>query len=136
MGTKNNPVLYFDGVCNLCNNSVQFVIRHDKTNRFLFASLQSAAGRKVTDNIKAEQGVTPDSLILFYNGRYYFKSDAAMQTAKLLGGAWKLFVMLVIVPRFIRNIVYDKIAKNRYIWFGRRDECMIPTPALKKRFLE
>ena len=136
LGNKQNPVLIFDGECNLCNSSVQFVIRHDKRNRFLFASLQSETGKTVTNNIKAEQGIIPDSLILFYKGKLHLKSDAVLQTAKLLGGKWSVFTILFIVPRFIRNLVYDLIAKNRYKWFGKTEECMMPTAALTDRFLE
>lgn len=135
-GTGLNPVLYFDGVCNLCNRSVQFVIRHDKQKRFLFASLQSVAARKVVDNIKAVYGNIPDSLILFYNHRYYLKSEAALMVARLLGFPLNLLVIFMIVPRFIRDHVYSYVAKNRYRWFGRQEACMIPTPELKDRFLD
>lgn len=133
---SDNPILFFDGVCNLCNGFVQFVIRNDKQSRFSFASLQSTAGNKVVQAYEQQQGKVPDSLILLYKGEFYTKSDAALMTARLLGGAWCFFLVGYIFPRFIRNAIYDKVAKNRYKWFGRKDECMIPTPELKSRFLE
>ncbi len=125
------PILYFDGVCNLCNNAVQFVIRHDKQKKFLFASLQSAAGKEVLQKLPA----TPDSMVLYASGKYHLKSSAALHTARLLGGIYALAFVFIIIPGFIRNAVYDLIARNRYTWFGKREECMIPTPELKSRFL-
>ena len=130
--TTNRPVLYFDGVCNLCNGLVQFIIRHDKKKVFLFASLQSQAGAA---ELSYFNGKLPDSLILSYKGKYFTKSTAALYTFKLLGGFWKLLYLAIIVPRFIRDSVYGAIARNRYRWFGRRNECMVPTPELMDRFL-
>lgn len=125
------PILYFDGVCNLCNNAVQFVIRHDRQKKFLFASLQSAAGKEVLNKLP----VVPDSMVLYTSGKYHVKSSAALHTARLLGGIYSLAFVFIIIPAFIRNAVYDLIARNRYRWFGKKDECMIPTPELKSRFL-
>lgn len=130
------PVLFFDGVCNLCNHAVQFVIKHDHGERFLFASLQSAYAKSKMPEIQQALGKVPDSMVLFYKGKYYVKSDAALHTARLLGGWSSLLAAGLVVPRFIRNTIYDGVARNRYRWFGRRDECMIPTPALKGRFLD
>lgn len=135
MNREDSPVLFFDGVCNLCTRSVQFVIKHDKRQRFLFASLQSDIGKKAVEDIRAEKGYTPDSLVLLYKGRYYIKSGAALHTARLLGGWLQLAAIFLVIPRFISNAVYDLVAKNRYRWFGRQDECMVPAPALKSRFL-
>ena len=132
MDTNSHPVLFFDGECNLCNGAVQFIIRHDKKNLFLFAPLQSEAGREA---LRQFSGKAPDSVILFYNGRYFVKSAAALQTLKLLGGAWKWLYAGVIMPRFLRDWIYDFVSRNRYKWFGKRSECMIPTPELKVRFI-
>lgn len=132
MDTHNRPVLFFDGECNLCNSAVQFIIRHDKKKLFLFAPLQSTAGQ---DALKQFSGHVPDSVILFYNNRYFIKSAAGLNILRLLGGGWRFLYAFIIIPRFIRDWVYNIIARNRYKWFGKRNECMIPTPELKERFL-
>lgn len=130
-----HPVLYFDGVCNLCNNTVRLIIRHDRKGLFRFASLQSAAGSHALADMARHGIIIPESVVLQYRGRYYTKSDAVLQTAKLLGGTWCLLLAGYLVPRFLRNIMYDRIAANRYKWFGRKDKCMVPTPETKSRFL-
>jgi len=134
METQNTirPILFFDGECNLCNSSVQFVIRHDKKKQFLFGTLQSESGK---DALKALGDKAPDSIVLFYKGRYYVRSGAVLRVCKLLGGAWSLLYVFVIVPRFISDAIYDLVSRNRYKWFGKRSECMVPTPELKGRFL-
>lgn len=130
------PVLYFDGVCNLCNRSVQFVIRHDKKGRFLFAPLQSAAGAEIQQKLESlNGGRVPDSLVLSWKGKLRTESDAALHTAGLLGFPWNLASLLLLVPRFLRDLLYRWVARNRYRWFGRQDACMMPTPELKARFL-
>jgi predicted DCC family thiol-disulfide oxidoreductase YuxK len=139
MNNSAHPVVFFDGVCNLCNRTVQFIIRHDKKGVFRFASLQSKAGEeaKVRAEKQSESGSRKiDSIILFYKGSYYTKSSAALKIGMLLGGIGWLLVPGYIFPSFIRDAVYDVIAKRRYQWFGKRDECMIPTPELKARFLD
>lgn len=130
MTSTDGPILYFDGVCNLCNSVVQFIIRHDRKGVFRFASLQSEAGKKV----RTEGGLS--SVILFYKGKYYTKSGAVLQVARLLGGWMLLLVPGYVLPKFVRDAIYDAVAKRRYKWFGRKDECMIPTPELKARFLD
>ena len=128
------PIILFDGVCNLCNNSVQFVIRHDKTSRFSFAALQSKTGQILLQRFNLpQQGF--DSFVLIQNDKVFLKSTAALTVAKQLDGPVKLLYSFIIVPAFIRNAIYNFIAKNRYKWFGKKDYCMIPTPALKARFL-
>ena len=128
------PVLYFDGVCNLCNRSVQFILKHDKKERFLLAPLQSPAGEEAL--IKANStGKKTGSVILYYNSKYYTRSAAALYTLRLLAPPWNLLFSFIIIPPFIRNAIYDLIAANRYRWFGKQDTCMIPTPEIKKRFL-
>lgn len=128
------PILYFDGVCNLCNGYVQFIIKHDKKERFRFAPLQSAAGRvaAVSSMAKANE---QESVILEYRGKYYRRSAAALHTMRLLGGGWALLYAFIIIPPFIRNGVYNLVARNRYKWFGRQDKCMVPTEALSARFI-
>ncbi len=135
MSNPAQPVLYFDGVCNLCNGAVQFVIRHDRKKQFMFASLQSASGSEAQEAIKKVYGMVPDSIILFYNNTYYTKSTAIIRTGMLLGGLYTLMGILLAVPKLIRDAVYNGVAKKRYKWFGKKDECMIPTPELKSRFL-
>ncbi len=128
------PILYFDGVCNLCDRFVQFVIRHDKRKRFLFASLQSQAGLEALAQNTVD-GKAPDSVILWYKGRFHTRSAAALHTLRLLGGIRSLAFACMIIPRFLRDPVYDMVARNRYRWFGRKAECMVPTPELAARFL-
>ncbi|HMH24885.1 MAG TPA: thiol-disulfide oxidoreductase DCC family protein [Puia sp.] len=128
-------VVLFDGVCNLCNRSVQFIIRRDPQARFHFASLQSAVGQGLLEKFHL-----PDhhlsSFVLIEGERIFTRSSAALRVLKHLGGGWKLLYAFWIVPPFIRNGVYDWIARNRYRWFGRQDACWIPTPELKERFLD
>lgn len=132
----NGPILYFDGVCNLCEASVQFVIRHDRSKRLRFASLQSKAGQVAMAAVLKEFGRVPDSQILFEKDRYYIESDAALRLTNYFSGGWKLLGVLRIVPRFIRNFVYRIIARYRYRWFGKKAECWLPTADLRARFLD
>jgi predicted DCC family thiol-disulfide oxidoreductase YuxK len=128
------PIILFDGVCNLCNGAVLFVIRHDKNARFTFVSLQSTFGQE-----KLKQfGLSSDQLntiVLLSKGRIFTKSSAALEIARHLDGLWPLFSLFKIVPSRVRDFAYDFIARNRYRWFGKREACMIPTPKLKSRFL-
>ncbi len=129
-------LILFDGVCNLCNNFVQFVIKKDAEDIFRFASLQSETGKRLI----AERGIdtnTIDSVVLIEPGvAYYIKSDAALQVGKHLKGYRTISKVLNLIPNGLRNIVYDFVAKNRYRWYGKKDQCMIPTPELKSKFLE
>jgi predicted DCC family thiol-disulfide oxidoreductase YuxK len=129
-----HSIILFDGVCNLCNAAVQFVIKQDKNNQFLFASLQSEEGKLILEDHNFPMNKM-DSFFLVENGKVYDRSTAALKVLKRLNGLWRLFYGFIIVPKFIRDGVYDFIAKNRYQWFGRKDECMIPTPDLKAKFL-
>ena len=135
VSVADRPVLFFDGVCNLCNSSVQFIIRRDKKKVFLFASLQSDLGKEAMQNAQKQENSTPDSVILYYNGKYFVRSDAALHVFKLLGGIWSLLFAGMVLPRFLRDGIYDFISRSRYKWFGKRNECMIPTPDLVDRFL-
>lgn len=128
------PILLFDGVCNLCNSAVQRVIQNDKRARFRFSSLQSDFSTKLL----ADQGHDPNSLksmILYHNGKLFQKSGAALRMFKMMDGLWPLLYIFIIVPYPIRDFVYDIVAKNRYKWFGKKDQCMVPSPELKNRFL-
>jgi len=128
------PIILFDGVCNLCNRSVQIVIKHDPQGRFLFASLQSEEGQKLLQQYQLP-ATNLNSFVLVQNGKSYTKSTGALTVAKQLTGWWQLLYAFIIVPKFIRDWVYTLISNNRYKWFGKKDECMVPTPALKTRFL-
>jgi predicted DCC family thiol-disulfide oxidoreductase YuxK len=130
----NNPIVLFDGVCNLCNSSVQFLIKNDKKNILLFASLQSEAGQALLKKFDLPTNVF-NSFVLVDGEQIYLRSSAALKVASYLGGFWKVLQVLWIIPRFVRDGVYNLIAKNRYKWFGKKTECMIPTLELKARFL-
>lgn len=128
-------IVLFDGVCNLCNAAVNFIIDRDPQNRFRFAALQSDTGRELLNRYPLASGPV-DSVVLIRSNRPYVKSDAALEIARHLGGAWPALAVFKIFPRFFRDWVYDLIAKNRYRLFGKQDACRIPTPELKARFLE
>lgn len=130
---ESDPVILFDGVCNLCNGAVQFIIKRDKSGKFKFAALQSETANKLLKNHPVVQDLT--TIIFLEKGKLYTKSDAALKIARGLGGAWSLVYFFKIFPPSFRNWVYDWVAKNRYRWFGKKDECMVPTPELKQRFL-
>ncbi|MFT3822315.1 MAG: thiol-disulfide oxidoreductase DCC family protein [Chitinophagaceae bacterium] len=133
--TQAQKIILFDGVCNLCNGSVQFVLKRDKTDQFLFGSLQSNTGQEYLQrfNLPAD---TFSSFMLIEDGKLYTRSTAALRVLKHLGRGWQLLYGFIIVPRFIRDTVYNWIAKNRYKWFGKQESCWLPTPALKARFLD
>ena len=130
-----SPVLFFDGVCNLCNGLVQFILKHDKKKIFLFAPLQSEAGQKAIEKVTPPSKKAPDSVILFYNETWYTHSSSALHIFRLLGFPWSLLFAGIIIPFFLRDPVYNLISRNRYKWFGKRNECMVPTPGVKERFL-
>ncbi|PZP52304.1 MAG: thiol-disulfide oxidoreductase [Pseudopedobacter saltans] len=130
----NYNIVLFDGICNLCNGAVQFILKRDKHKKFHFASLQSDTGSRMLSSF----GLTDynlQSIALISNNRIYTKSDAALLIAKDLGGIYIIISSLRVLPRFLRDKVYDFIAKNRYKWFGKREECWMPTQELKNRFL-
>jgi predicted DCC family thiol-disulfide oxidoreductase YuxK len=128
------PVLLFDGECNLCNGTVQFIIKNDPTGKFRFAALQSAFGQDFL--VKNQLKTTDfDTVILVEGDQFFIKSDAVLRGAKILGGWRSLLQVFYIVPRPIRNVVYDFVARNRYRWFGKQNECWLPTPDLRARFV-
>ena len=127
-------VILFDGVCNLCNGFVQFVIKRDKKNIFRYASLQSDFGQQFLQKNKLN-AVEFKSIILIVDNNYFSQSTAALKIFKELNGGWKLLYGFIIVPKFIRDAVYYFIAKNRYKWFGKMESCMVPTKELAEKFL-
>lgn len=133
---EHKKIILFDGVCNLCNAAVLFVIKRDKKDIFRYAALQSEIGLKLTK----ERGINTkevDSIVLIEPGvAYYTKSTAALKIAGHFGGIWKLVSVLQWLPGGFRNWVYDYVAANRYKWYGKKDQCMIPTPELKSKFLD
>ncbi|NRB60950.1 MAG: thiol-disulfide oxidoreductase DCC family protein [Winogradskyella sp.] len=133
---KDKELILFDGVCNLCNSSVLYVIKRDQNNRFLFAPLESETGQAVIKKFNIDTDAI-DSILLYKpkNDKIFFKSTAALQVGKHLGFPLNLASIFFIIPTFIRNWVYDYVAKNRYKWYGKKDACMIPTPELKSKFL-
>ncbi len=122
-------------MCNLCNRSVQFVLKHDKQKRFRFASLQSASGQALLKKYDLPKTIF-NSFVLIKDGKPYLKSTAALIVAKELNGLIQILYAFIIVPAFIRNAVYNVIAKNRYNWFGKQESCMIPTLDIQSRFLK
>ncbi|MCL4163067.1 UNVERIFIED_CONTAM: hypothetical protein GTU68_045101, partial [Idotea baltica] len=128
-------IILFDGVCNLCNGAVQFIIKRDKKDNFRFAPLQSEIGQKLVLERRIDTNKV-DSIILIEPGfAYYIKSDAALQIGSHLKGYGAISRILYLIPNGLRNIIYDLIARYRYAWFGKKDACMIPTPELRSKFL-
>ncbi len=131
---NNGPVILFDGVCNFCNSAVNFTIKRDKQQSIKFAPLQGEAGMQLAKQYGVAAG-DMRSFLLIENGKLYNRSTAALKVCRHLTGLWPLCYGFIIVPAFIRNGVYDFIAKRRYKWFGERQQCMIPTPDVRARFL-
>ena len=128
------PILLFDGHCNLCNAWVQFIVKRDSAGTICFASLQSGAGRRLLEEHKIDENYI-ESLVFFEEERFSVSSTAALRTLSYLDGWQKHLIFLAVIPRSLRDLVYRFIARNRYKWFGRREQCMIPTTELSKRFL-
>ncbi|OGU13855.1 MAG: thiol-disulfide oxidoreductase [Ignavibacteria bacterium GWB2_35_12] len=131
----NKPIVFFDGVCNLCNSIVQFIIRHDKKERFLFASLQSEKSKEILSNFNFTQSDI-ETIILLEENKLYFVSTAALKIVRHLNFLCSLLYIFIIIPKPLRNYVYRIIAKNRYKWFGKKDSCMVPSHELKNRFID
>jgi predicted DCC family thiol-disulfide oxidoreductase YuxK len=130
-----SPIILFDGVCNFCNSTVNFILRQDKKQVFRFAALQSKAGQQLLRNFHFSQQDF-NSFLLIDNKKPYTASTAALRLIKYLPWYWQWAQVFWLMPRFIRNSLYRLIANNRYKWFGKREACMIPSPAVRKRFLE
>lgn len=128
-------IILFDGVCNLCNGAITFIIQRDKKDIFRYAPLQSEIGKELAAKHHIDLDKV-DSIILVTEDKAYAKSTAALRIAKQLSAGWPLLAVFLILPRFLRDAVYDFIARNRYKWFGKKEACMIPTPELKSKFLD
>ena len=126
-------IILFDGECNFCDKSVQFIIKRDPTAHFKFASLQSDVGRELLEQYQIPNNV--DSIVYIKDNQGYIKSSAALRICRNLKGGWKVFNLFLVVPRPIRDYFYDIIAKNRYKWLGKKESCMLPTPEQRNRFL-
>lgn len=131
---KPNAIILFDGICNLCNGAVQFIIRHDPEGYYSFAALQSDFAKNLLEKL-SYKGAYNSSIIFVDGDKVYTQSTAVLKISRQLSGGWKLARILLIIPRFIRDGVYHFIARNRYRWFGKRESCMLPTPELQQRFL-
>ena len=132
---ENKKIILFDGVCNLCEKSVQFIIKRDKNDVFRFVAIQSDLGREIIQKIGIDT-TKIDSIILYEpNVAYYYKAEAALKIAKNLSGLYSLLAIFNFIPNNIKNSIYDYIAKNRYKWYGKKETCMIPTKALQAKFL-
>jgi predicted DCC family thiol-disulfide oxidoreductase YuxK len=129
------PIVYYDGVCGLCNRAVAFIIRHDREGKIHFATLQSTEGEKASAAVLRQSGKTTDSVIFEECGKYYTGSDAVVHIAAWLDGPWKWLRFLKVVPRFIREGLYRFVSRHRYRWFGKRDTCELPAPELRSRFI-
>ena len=129
-----SAIILFDGVCNFCNNSVNFIIERDKENHFKFAPLQSEIGQKLLDEHNINKTVT-DSVVLIEDGKAYVRTTAALRIAKKLSGAWRLLYGFIIVPSFVRDVFYKLFARYRYKMFGKQEACMMPTPEIREKFL-
>lgn len=134
MNLENNHIILFDGVCNLCNNSVKFIIKRDNKAKFKFASLQSDIGKNYIKNFDLPYN-KPDTFVYIRNKKPYIRSSAGLFVLKDLGGIWKLFFALIIIPAFLRDFIYMLISKSRYKIWGKKDSCMIPTQDISDRFL-
>lgn len=134
MKAENKTILFFDGNCGLCNRSVKFVLRKEKNNELLFSALQSAFAKKNLKENNVKENL--DTMVLLEKGKFYLRSSAALRLTKYMKGLWPLMMIFIVVPPFIRNAVYNYVAKNRITWFGMANYCDLMTPELKKRFLE
>lgn len=130
-----NPVILFDGVCNLCNGSILFILNRDPSGIFRFAPLQSETGKNLLSKFDLPNDKF-DSIILVENNEYYLRSTAALKILQRLGALWKIVYVFMLVPRPVRDYIYDIVARNRYKWYGKRAECMIPSSDIESRFLE
>ncbi|MEO6901622.1 MAG: DUF393 domain-containing protein [Bacteroidia bacterium] len=127
-------IILFDGVCNFCNASIHFIIKHDHKNYFKFATLQSEKVKALVSNFNISLS-TNNSILLIEKDKIYYKSTAALRIAKKLNNGYSLLYLFIIVPVFIRNIIYDYVAKNRYKWFGKKEVCMLPSAEIRSKFI-
>jgi predicted DCC family thiol-disulfide oxidoreductase YuxK len=132
---EEHPVILFDGVCNFCNGTINFIIKKDTKRIFRYAPLQSEIGQQLLKKYDLSS-TELDSFILIQNGQAYKKTTAALHLYPQLGSAWKLIKVLWILPAFVRDLGYNIIAKNRYRWWGKKDSCMIPSAEVRSLFLQ
>lgn len=133
---KNKKIILFDGVCNLCDSTVQLLIKKDKNDVFRFVQLQSDLGKEITKYIGVDTK-NIDSIIFYEPGfSYHIKADAAIEIAKNLGGVYSLLSIFSIFPNWLKNNIYDYVAKNRYRWYGKKQSCMMPTLETRAKFLQ
>ena len=131
---KKNSIILFDGICNLCSSSVKFILRHDKREHFLFSSLQSDASKKLLLQYNVKK-IAMDSILLIEDGKVYKKSTAIVRISRDLNWPWKVFSIAKYLPLSLRDKLYDLVANKRYIWFGKKDQCLIMIPKYKNRFI-
>ncbi|WGQ08651.1 DUF393 domain-containing protein [Pedobacter gandavensis] len=150
-GNREHGMIFFDGICNLCNHSVQFVIKRDRNDYFRFAALQTEVAKaqlaflnveekRTTSSKNQQESLTAheqqlNTIILLENGKTYYRSTAALRIARRLSGFWPLLYGFIIIPPFIRDFFYQLISKNRYRIWGKQESCMVPSAALKSKFL-
>lgn len=132
----NKQIILFDGVCNLCNGLVQWVIKRDRHDIFRFAPIQGKVGERLIREYNIDPSITDSIILIRPSNGYTLKSSAVLRIGRALGGIYKALIIFHILPSFLRDKIYDWVAKNRYKWYGKRDQCMIPTPELKAKFLE
>lgn len=128
-------IVMFDGVCNLCNDAVDFIIVRDKKDKFKFGALQDETSKEILEEFDVKEDYL-DSIILIRKDKIYYKSRAALEISRNLSGLWPLAYALIVIPSFIRDPIYDWIAKNRYKWFGKRETCRFPSEEERAKFLE
>ncbi|NVK48317.1 MAG: DUF393 domain-containing protein [Cyclobacteriaceae bacterium] len=131
---ESKSIIFFDGVCNLCNSSIDFIIQRDKKGRFLVGALQDAFSKKILEDYSVKPDYL-DSLVLLEKGEIFYRSTAALKISKHLSGLWPLFYGFIILPSWLRDPIYDWIGKNRYRWFGKKNTCRIPSPEEEAKFL-
>lgn len=136
MSIENNPVILFDGVCNLCAASVQFVLKRERTPKFRFASLQSGVGQDYIRRYASPEYQSTNTIILIEGGEAYYKSGAALRIARALSFPWPILFIFLIIPEKLRDLAYDFIGQRRYKWFGKMDACWVPDKSVSDRFLD
>jgi predicted DCC family thiol-disulfide oxidoreductase YuxK len=129
------PVVFFDGVCNLCSSIVQFIIKHDRKEKFLFCALQSEKAKMILNNLNYNISLT-DTIVLYEKGMLFTRSTATLKIIRRMKGLYPLLYIFIIIPKPLRNYAYNLIAKKRYKWFGKKDSCMVPIPELQNRFIQ
>jgi predicted DCC family thiol-disulfide oxidoreductase YuxK len=134
----NSPiaVILFDGVCSLCDRSVQFIIQRDPAARFRFGALQSEPAQRLLASVGRSSPATPETFVLLEDNRVFTRSTAALRIVRRLPFPWPLAYGFIVIPRALRDAIYDWVARHRYRWFGRLDQCLMPTPERRRRFID